>query len=176
MKIFLNPGHGGCDPGACSKSGLKEAVVAASICAILEDRLKHNYYPVETYQQKKSYFEISKKENSSGATCFISVHCNSAANSTAHGLEVLYCKGSEKGKQLAQIALDCLIKSTGLVSRGIKPRDDLHVLNRTKAPAILIETAFISNKDEEKILKEKPEIFASGIWEAIKIYKAKGLI
>ena len=24
MKIFLNPGHGGADPGACSKTGTKE--------------------------------------------------------------------------------------------------------------------------------------------------------
>jgi len=176
MKIFLNAGHGGTDPGACSKNGTKEAEITAKVVSILEERLKKNYYPVETYQQKKEYFEISKKENSSGATCFISIHCNAAANPSAHGVETLYCSTSTKGKQLAQIMQDELIKATKLTNRGIKARSDLHVLNRTKAPAILIELAFISNPIEEKLLKEQPEIFANAIWEAIKIYNKKKLI
>ena len=89
---------------------------------------------------------------------------------------MLYCTGSTKGQQLAEIMQKCLIEGTGLTNRGVKPRNDLHVLKRTKSPAILIETAFISNPDEEKLLKESPEIFAAAIWEAIKIFKAKGLI
>lgn len=176
MKIFLNPGHGGSDPGACSASGTKEADITAKICSILAERLKANYYPYKVYQQKYSYLEISKEENKSGATCFISVHCNAAVNQTAKGVEVLYCTGSTKGRQLAEIMQKCLIEGTGLTNRGVKPRNDLHVLNRTKAPAILIETAFISNPTEEKLLKESPEIFAAAIWEAIKIFKSKGLI
>lgn len=133
-------------------------------------------YPVQSYQQKETYFEISKEENKSGATCFISIHCNASANSSANGIEVLYQKYSVKGSQLAKIMQEQLIKATGLSNRGIKPRDDLHVLNRTKAPAILIELAFITNNKEEKMLKEQPEIFANAIWEAIKIYNKEGLI
>lgn len=176
MKIFLNPGHGGTDPGACSKSGTKESVVATKVAGILEARLKLNGYPVQVYQQKKTYFEISKEENKSGATCFISIHCNSSTNLNAHGCEVLYCTGSAKGKELATITQAELVKATRLFNRGIKPRNDLHVLNRTKAPAILVELAFISNPTEEKLLIEKPEIFANAIWEAIKKFKDKNLI
>lgn len=176
MKIFLNPGHGGCDPGAVGKSGLKEKDVAKKIVDILEERLKLNGYPVQVFQEKNHYTEVSREENKSGATLFISMHCNAAANSTAHGTEVLYYPTSSKGKELAQILQTELIKATGLYNRGIKPRGDLHVLKSTKAPAILAELAFISNPVEEKLLAEKPEIFANAIWEAIKAYKAKGLI
>lgn len=176
MKIFINAGHGGTDPGACSKSGIKEADITEKICSILMARLKANYYPVEVYQQNSSVFEVSKVENKSGATCFISIHCNAATNPTAHGTETLYCSTSAKGKQLAEIMQDCLVKNTGLANRGIKPRSDLHVLNRTKAPAILVETAFISNPNELKLLVESPEVFAEAIWEAIKKFKSKGLI
>lgn len=176
MKIFLNAGHGGNDPGAVSKSGTKEAEITEKICSILATRLKANYYPVEVYQQNASVYEVSRVENKSGATCFISIHCNSHTNPEAHGVETLYCPASAKGKELAEIMQNILVRGTGLSNRGIKPRVDLHVLNRTKAPAILIELAFISNPKEEKLLKESPEIFASAIWEAIKTYRFKGLI
>ena len=175
MKIFLNAGHGGKDPGAVGKSGLKEKDVSARVVEILEERLKLNGYPVQVYQEKNHYTEVSKEANKSGATLFISVHCNSAANPEAHGTEVLYYPTSTKGKQLASILQQELVRATGLYNRGIKPRGDLHVLKATNAPAILVELAFISNANEEKLLKENPEIFANAIWEAIKIYKAKRL-
>lgn len=176
MKIFINPGHGNTDPGVVSKHGIKESEIAATIGTMLMNRLKLNGYPVQYYQQNAHYFEIPKEENKSGATLFISIHCNGATNPDAHGVEVLYCEGSEKGKELATIMLQQLAFLTGLTNRGIKPRSDLHVLNRTKAPAILIETAFLSNSSEEMKLVCNPEVFVNSIWNAIKIYKAKNLI
>lgn len=176
MKIFINPGHGGTDPGTVSKSGLKESDVTAKVAEILAARLKANWYPVQVFQQEKTYTEVSKEENKSGATLFVSIHCNSHQKSTANGVEVFYQKYSIKGGKLAKIMQEQLIKATGLSNRGYKPSENLHVLNRTKAPAILIELAFISNRKEEKLLREQPEIFANAIWEAIKIYKKEGLI
>lgn len=176
MKIFLNPGHGGNDPGVCSKHDIYEKDVALIIGKMLLNRLKLNGYPVQLCQQTKDYFEISKEENASNAALFISIHCNGAVSPDAHGVEVLYCNGSTKGKQLAEIMQQELIQATGLTDRGIKPRNDLHVLNRTKAPAILIETAFLSNPAEEQKLAMQPELFANAIWEAIKIYNKKGIL
>lgn len=176
MRIFINAGHGGSDCGAVSKSGTKEADIALKVSNILIDRLKLNGYPITFYQQKKTYTEISNEENKSGATLFISIHCNSSVNSMAHGVEVLYNTYSVKGKQFAEIMQNELVKRTGLTNRGVKARSDLHVLNRTKAPAILVEMAFISNPAEEKLLKENPKMFADSIWEAIKIYNQKGML
>lgn len=172
--IFINAGHGGTDSGAVSKNGNKEADIAKKVCDILCKRLQLNWYPFIFYQQKKNYFEISRKENDSKSCVFISVHCNSATKPEAHGIEVLY--KTSRGKEFAKITLDELVKATGLTSRGVKYRENLHVLNRTKAPAILIELAFLSNPIEEKLLIEKPEIFANAIWEAIKKFKEKNLI
>lgn len=176
MKIFINPGHGGIDSGAVSKSGNKESEINAKVADILLKRLKLNNYPVELYQQKKYLTEVSKAENKSGATIFLSIHCNSFSNPNAHGIETLYYSGSEKGKEIARVFQSELIKATGLFNRGVKPRKDLHVLKATKAPAVLVELAFLSNPEEEKLLVEKPEIFANALWEAIKILKAKKLL
>lgn len=168
MKIFINPGHGGNDPGVVSKHGIYESDVALIIGKMLLNRLKLNGYTAQLYQQNNSYYEISKEENKSGATFFISIHCNGAADPKAHGIETLYCEGSTKGKKIAEIIQQELINATGLTNRGIKPRSDLHVLNRTNAPAVLIETAFLSNQEEEKLLTLQPETFANAIWEGIK--------
>ncbi len=176
MKIFINAGHGGTDSGACSVLKIKESDIASIIGLTLFHRLILNGYPVEFYQQKESHFEIAPLENKSGATCFISIHCNSFSSKEANGVEVLYCKGSEKGKKLAEITQKELVKATGLRDRGIKERDDLTVLNRTKAPAILVELGFISNHYDLITLVEHPEKFANAIWEAIKRFNAEKLI
>lgn len=170
MKIFLNAGHGGTDPGATSlDKKLKESDVAANIVNLLIKKLKLNGYTYEAFQQSKSYFEISKVENKSKATLFISVHCNASINPQAHGVETLYQEKSAKGKQFAQVFQNELVKKTKLTNRGIKPRKDIHVLNRTFAPAVLIECAFISNPTEAQMLKNQPELFADAIFDAIKI-------
>lgn len=170
MKIFLNAGHGGCDPGAVSKNGLKEKNVAKRICEILADRLQHSGYSVILFQEQNSFTEVSKAENKSGADIFISVHCNSFSSNSANGVETLYYPTSVKGKHLAECIQTGLLKTTGLFNRGCKMRRNLHVLRATKAPAVLVETAFISNPEEEKLLRDKPEMFAEGILQGIKNY------
>lgn len=171
MKIFINPGHGGTDPGAVSKTGTKESEISATIGQELAEKLRLNGYTVEVYQQKKDYFEISRQENKSGADLFISIHCNSSTSASAHGIETLYLPTSTKGKKVAEIMQRELVQATKLTDRGIKAREDLHVLKRTTAPAILIECGFISNPKEEALLKSKPNFFANAIFEGIKKVK-----
>ncbi len=170
MKIFLNAGHGGSDCGAVSKNGLKEKDVCKKICDILAEILRKNGHFVIVYQELKSYFEITQQENKSGADLFISVHCNSFASQTVHGIETLYYPTSTNGRRLADNVQKALVKLTGLHNRGIKARNDLHVLKRTKSPAILVECAFISNPSEEILLRDKPKLFADGIAQGIKNY------
>lgn len=176
MKIFINAGHGGNDPGAVSKNGNKEADITAKVADLLAEKLRLNAYPVEVFQQKNSLSEVSQKANESGATLFISIHCNSFSNSGAHGVETLYYTNSTKGLERAKVFQDELVKTTGLFNRGTKSRSDLHVLKATKAPAVLVELAFISNPAEEKLLTEKPELFAKALWEGIKKLNIKKLL
>ena len=172
MKIFLNPGHGGSDPGAVSKSGTKECVICKEICKILAEMLRLVWFDVEVYQQEKSFLEITQKENKSKAGLFVSVHCNSFSSAAANGVETLYYPTSSKGKEFATCVQKALIRATGLTNRGIKPRGDLHVLKSTVAPAVLVECAFLSNLKEESMLKNQPELFAAAIFEGIREYCA----
>ena len=176
MKIFINAGHGGSDPGAVSKNGTKEKDITNNVAAFLAFELIKKGYKVEFFQQERNITEVSAAEVTSNSDLFISIHCNSFSNPSANGLEVLYYTKSKKGKAIAQTLQNALLSMTNLKDRGIKGRDDLHVLKRTLAPAVLIELAFISNEKEEKMLLETPEVFALGIAAGIeKIKKNKDL-
>ena len=168
MKVFINAGHGGNDPGAVSKNGTKEKDINLTVSSLLAKQLIALGYDVEFYQQKKSLTEVAYTENSSDSDLFISIHCNSATNPNATGLEVLYHSTSVKGKKYAQSIQEELVKYTNLKNRGIKPRTDLHVLKKTFAPAVLVELAFLSNVVEEKLLTGNPEMFATGIVNGIR--------
>ena len=53
MKIFVNAGHGGVDPGAVSKNGKKEKDITRIIASFLVGFLIDDGFDVEYYQQKK---------------------------------------------------------------------------------------------------------------------------
>lgn len=59
-------------------------------------------------------------------------------------------------------------------SRGVD-QAGFFVLNKVFTPSVLIESAFISNKNEEKLLRDSDfhEDVAEGIYQAIKRFKAK---
>lgn len=172
MKIFVNAGHGGQDPGAVSKNGLAERDACRRICSHLVKMLIQGDFDVEFFQQETSYNEIAKVENSSNSDIFVSVHCNSFSKPSANGAEVLYYPTSNKGKELAQSVQNGIVELFSLSDRGIKARSDLHVLKSTRAVAILVECAFISNPKEEILLRDNPELFAEAIFNGIMEYAA----
>ncbi len=170
MKIFINAGHGGSDPGAVSKNGTKEADITKKVSSLLACQLIQKGFNVEFFQQNKTLSEVSQVENNSKSDLFISIHCNSFSDSKANGIETLHYPTSTKGIKLARLVQNELVEATTLHDRGAKARADLHVLRKTKAVAILVELAFISNPEEEKLLLEEPKIFADAIAEGIKKY------
>jgi N-acetylmuramoyl-L-alanine amidase len=168
MRILINAGHGGNDSGACG-NGLREVDINKKIATKLFEYLIGDGHAVTFFQQTKSVNDVWQFENKCSYDLTISIHCNSF-NSTSHGHEVLYYPTSTKGKKLAQSIQTALVKTVGLRDRGVKPRKDLCVLTRTKSVAVIVETAFISNPNEAKLLGENPALFAKAIAEGVKNY------
>lgn len=167
MKIFINAGHGGADCGAVSKHGFKEKDLTRSVAGFLVQMLIMADYDVEFYQQTNSVNQIVDTEKTSNSHLFISLHCNAATNDSANGVETLYYPTSGTGKVLAEIFSDSISEYMELKNRGAKERRDLRVLSGTKAPAVLIELAFLSNPEEEELLIKEPYSFAAGIMKGI---------
>ena len=139
MKIALDAGHGGSDPGACGPGGLKESVVAWAVCKLLVGMLERAGVSVIMTREEEMAVSLGDRcetANDYAANYFVSVHCNSDGPQ-AVGVETLY--KTEAGKALALPVQRALVSATGERDRGLKVRTDLYVLNGTRMPAILTE-------------------------------------
>ncbi|MBR1420880.1 MAG: N-acetylmuramoyl-L-alanine amidase [Selenomonadaceae bacterium] len=183
--IAIDPGHGGSDAGAIGPSGLMEKTVTLNISLALRELLESQ--GAEVIMTRDTDIEVHEKgsrataneelqarcdvANDAEADIFISVHIDSFTNSTAHGTTTYYDADSKLGFKLADKIRANLIDEIETASRGTQ-RCNFYVVNKTDMPATLIEVAFISNTDEEKMLGSEEGIMkaAVGIAEGIKIY------
>lgn len=160
--IVIDAGHGGKDPGTIGFSGNYEKDINLDISKKLKEKLKSNGYKVILTRDNDEYVDNllrAKLANKKRARVFISIHGNAMENnSSTNGVQVLFYPNREStigdlnNNELAQIMMNSLINGTGANDKGIIEREDLIVLNQTKMPAIIIECAFLSNENEEKLL------------------------
>ena len=173
LKIFINPGHDmDLDSGACA-NGIREVDIALAIGEKVKKTMEVIGYPCQLIQSDNLNGETEGKPNvcatanNSGADIFISIHCYSAANISAKGTETLVYSTGGKAELLAKCIQTQIVNSLGTVDRDIKERPDLCVLRETTMPAVLVETAFISNQEDAYKLMYRIEEFANAISRGI---------
>lgn len=167
MKIYIDPGHGGSDPGAVGINGTRECdVVLKTGKALAERLLSYGFETEMTRDTDKSLSLAARAEsaNRAGADLFISIHCNGFSNSNASGTEVYSYPGNAEGERLAGILLEEICDTFATKKRGVK-KENFAVLRLSKMPAVLIETAFITNPEEERMMNS-PD-FAEKMADAI---------
>ncbi len=159
-RVYIDPGHGGRDPGAVDgKSGTdvlytEEEDLTLTVGMLLYDALKRCGVNVGISRMADVYpslGERARKANEWLADCFVSVHFNAHA-SAAKGMEVLYYPSSVKGKKLAANIYDHLAPITPWGDRGLKARDNLYVLRATSMPAVIVEYDFITSEEAERLV------------------------
>lgn len=156
MKWYLDFGHGGKDPGAIGPTNLKESDVALKIGMIIKENLENALEKVITTREDDKYYSLdyrTKKANTENCDYFISIHLNSATNSSAKGCEVWLYNENSKLKNLANNLCNNLSTKMDTPNRGVKYSKNLSVLKNTKMPSLLIEIDFISNKEVENNLR-----------------------
>jgi N-acetylmuramoyl-L-alanine amidase len=153
MKICIDPGHGGKDPGAVGPEGLHEADVNLIVSKHIAAGLEKLGLSAALTRETDVFVELPDRcefANDLAANYFVSVHCNSNGPS-AVGIETLYA--SANGEALATPIQEMMLAATGDTDRGLKYRSDLYVLNGTHMPAVLAEIGFISHPHTESLLK-----------------------
>ena len=154
MKVCIDAGHGGSDPGAVNeKLSLQEKDIVLDISMILADMLDYTVVMTRETDRYLSLTDRCMTANTAGADIFVSVHTNAFHAAEAEGIEVLHWPGSERGIKLAELLQVRLVYELEWRNRGIKDRDDLAVLRDTNMPAALAEIGFISNPKEGKAMQ-----------------------
>lgn len=163
-KLVIDLGHGGYDPGAVGKGGIKESEVVLKIGKYLDTMLKEVDLDVKFTRMSDMYVSLSdrvKLANNFGADYFLSIHVNSSSDNSVRGVEVWKYNSDDKYLNEFCISLCNDISSIfNIRNRGLKLSKRLYVLKNTSMKAALLEVDFISNNYCEKALNNEDNIKA----------------
>jgi len=184
MKIGVDPGHGGHDPGAVGPTGLKESEVNLSIARRLEAFLVAMGNEVVMTRADDSYVSLLARSallNAQGVDMVVSVHCNSSTDRTADYIATFIQGLGGKAEQIAKCVQASLATATNWPDEGIRVAN-LHMIRETDAPAIIVEMGFISNPEQESQLcsmcwRDKlAKAIANGIEDYLGVTRDRDLI
>ena len=173
-KVFISAGHGGSDSGAVG-NGFKEKDLNLSIAMACGDYLKSKGVEVQMSRVKDENDDLNqeaRESNAFGPDLTVSIHNNAGGGD---GVEAWYSIVGGLGKTCAENILAEVVK-IGQNSRGAKTRkgsngrDYYGFIRQTKAPAVIVECAFIDNATDIQIINTESKRVVMG--EAI----AKGIL
>lgn len=216
--IAIDAGHGGRDPGALGKGGLREKDItldiARRLAALVKERLGRK---VIMTRENDVYIPLEDRPfiaKSKGADLFVSIHVNANRKRNARGIET-YIQGlrasdteamataarenamstrrlselkdelskilkdlaasdkSEESLHLAHAVHGSLVSTVKQTKKKlIVKRAFFYVLVNTQMPSILAEVGFISNAEEEALLRKEAyrQKLAEALFQGIKRY------
>lgn len=174
--IAIDAGHGGNDSGAINQAvGINEKTATLAISQQLQRILENRGYEVLMTRRTDVFVPLGQRAeaaNTAGTEIFVSIHCNSAENASATGIETYHHPTSEMGQTLAaEIHRAVIAAFPSHQNRGVKSAN-FQVLRETQMPACLVETEFISNNQQAQFLADpvNQEKIARAIADGIKSY------
>lgn len=171
-QLILDAGHGGEDGGAVSLTGVAESTINLAVVLRLDQLLGfYGVAPVlirdrdvsiydagcETLRQKKVsdlHNRVSLIEGTENPAV-ISIHQNTFSNPAYHGAQVFFRAG-EESEALAHLVQGALREGIdpGNKRTPTKIPDSVYLMKHITCPAVLVECGFLSNPEEETLLRE----------------------
>jgi N-acetylmuramoyl-L-alanine amidase len=131
QRVYLNPSDQTANAVAGGGNEAQYALINANLTRPILEAAGF------TVQVDQNFNAAPSNANSWGADIFVSIHTNAGGG---HGIETLY--KSTGGQTLAGHVQDGLLSKLPYQTRGLKYRDNLHVLNNTDMFACLTEALF----------------------------------
>ncbi|MDD7579295.1 MAG: N-acetylmuramoyl-L-alanine amidase [Elusimicrobia bacterium] len=106
MRIVVDPGHGGKDPGAV-RSRMREKDWNLAVGKELATLLKKAGFEVKMTRDNDTFIALSERSkisNNFKADLFVSVHTNASKNRNAHGFQVYFRSEKATDKEAADVA------------------------------------------------------------------------
>ncbi|MGN0131621.1 MAG: N-acetylmuramoyl-L-alanine amidase [Lachnospiraceae bacterium] len=170
--LILDAGHGGNDVGT-GDPDYYEKDINMDIVGNMKEMLEYCGVDVMLTRdgdETVALEERSAQANESGADWFVSIHCNYCEeDASVAGLECYYWSDSVSGKAFAEKIVQSAEDSGQIAVRGIKT-EDFHVLRETSIPAVLVETGYISNREDRK------NLYDADYQKTLSVYLVRGII
>ncbi|MBD2203971.1 N-acetylmuramoyl-L-alanine amidase [Calothrix sp. FACHB-1219] len=173
--VVIDPGHGGKDPGAIGIGGVREKDIILPIGRRVAEILQQNGVQV-IMTRNSDYFvslpgrvEMAERAN---ATVFVSIHANSVGlgRPEVSGLETYYY---DNGLGLARAVHNSILQSVNVRDRRVR-RARFYVLRKSSMPSILVETGYLTGREDVANLKtssyqnQMAEAIARGILQYLR--------
>ena len=164
VKVVIDPGHGGNDPGGIGVSGVLEKDVNLSVALFLKENLEQQGIEVvmtrETDQGLYSETAKNKKKEDlakriqiieeSRPDFVLCIHQNIFTDAKYSGAQVFYYEKSEEGAKLASAIQDQLIAGVDPSNNRVpKSNMNYYMLKQSPVPIVIVECGFLSNIEEE---------------------------
>lgn len=164
--IYIDPGHGGLDPGSIYKN-IFEKDINLSICKKLQTVLekegaivyltRYDDYDLSANnvsgRKKSDLNNRAKIINESKADLYISIHLNSVESSTWSGAQTFYDDVNSNNYELASIIQEQL-KNDLNTNREVKEISTMLMNRKIIIPGVLIEVGFLSNPNDRYLLQK----------------------
>ena len=191
VRIVVDPGHGGGDPGKVGTMGTEEKEINLQVSKKLQACLQEAGMEVvltretdeslaeegassEKVSDLKKRVELIEKED---PVLTVSIHQNSYPDSSVNGAQVFYYGQSEEGRLLAEAIQQSLIECVDPSNhREAKANESYFMLKKTPVTTVIVECGFLSNPEEEALLQEEEyqEKMAEAITAGIQNYLNSG--
>ncbi|HOK42886.1 MAG TPA: N-acetylmuramoyl-L-alanine amidase [Thermoclostridium caenicola] len=193
--VILDPGHGGEDPGAVSNySGIAEKDINLRIALMLKEYLEADNYRVimtreeDVLNYKPGTKNITEKRrqdltarrkliDSSGADIVVSIHLNKFEEPQYYGAQTFYPPGSAESERLAVCVQNALRENVDPSNnrKALVKKERIVILRDLVVPTVLVECGFLSNSQEEALLRtvDYQEKIARAIKKGIDDYFAE---
>ena len=175
VRVVIDPGHGGEDPGSVAYDGTLEkelnleiANLVKALCILngtevimtrTEDTLLYDYYDdLEDYTGKKKVYDLKNRlkiaEEHENAL-YLGIHMNKFSQEKYSGTQIYYSGDNVDSYSVAtNVAKNIKEYLQPSNNRKIKVADSsIYILNNIENPAILVECGFLSNENELALLK-----------------------
>jgi N-acetylmuramoyl-L-alanine amidase len=186
--IYLDPGHGGVDPGAGEDEPF-EKDIALNVTLMLRDYLQQQGALVIMTRETdmdladKGLKGYSKRKvqdlkrrldliNESDADFFATIHLNAIPSSKWKGAQTFYSTSYKENKRAAKLIQDELRRNLENTDRDAKAANSIYLLKHTNKPGVLVEIGFLSNPQEAANLRDEAyqEEVAASIYEGMLRY------
>jgi N-acetylmuramoyl-L-alanine amidase len=179
--VVIDPGHGGVDPGATFgnireadlnmqlANALKVQLESAGVKTVLTRTGDQGLVSKELMTFADRGFILQQRKEyaaDQSGRLFISIHVNSNKDPKVSGGIVYYA--DQNSRSLAVPIQQRINLYSG--KNRLPVKKDFTITKGNKMPSVLVEAAFITNKQDREILTSKPEILAQAIFQGIQDY------